>query len=580
MFCKALSYWGKRSYYFLLLLVLFPDANVFAQSPELALYDVFETSISSNQSYRNPFDYKEVTLSGEFESPNGEMYQVSGFYDGVVDTQQIWRIRFMPDMPGEWTYRLFPLGKKGAPQSGTFTVLDQVVHKGVRGHVKVDPKYPKYLIHDDGSPHYWVGGKWIAARDYGPPQKEGEVNTGEDPRSEVRIGWKSDEQLTQYLDLLLEYKHNGILLKIALYPLEKDGLSWDLEWIRRGEWLVKAAADRGIYVQVNFFDTWSRNKDFWFKNQMDGTGQPFNVWKAGDEHKKQNYIQTIVSRFAAFQNVYWELGNEMEHKPNCGTCFVDLSNQYYIPWIKEADPYKLPIGLSEEIWRSADVDIGFLHQANELDAESWTKPVMMNELVGYERPSSLFRDLLKKSPKFVRRTYKNFFGRDTLRGLWHDDAMNAPDLRFAYRRTFWAVFVLGGTGSSEATWLYIDAPYSAAARHVMRDHMYLASVIEKYALLLNQTVLIKGFVRNGPVKAVTRGLAGQVYLTYFDAGYETDIDAGEVVLNLPDGRYTASWYDTKNGSSSNFDLEVTAQGGSLQSPNFNEDIVLIIEKKP
>jgi len=580
MLCKAISFAEKCLYHFALLLVLFLYSNVFAKSPDLALYDVFETSISSDQDYRNPFDYKEVTLSGEFESPNGKIYQVSGFYDGVVGAQQIWRIRFMPDMPGEWTYRLFPLSEEGEVKFGAFTVADQVAHKGIRGHVKVDVKHPQYLIHDDGSAHYWVGGKWIAARDYGPQNKEGEVNTGVDPRSEVRIGWKSDAQLTQYLDLLVEYKHNGILLKIALYPLEKDGISWDLEWIRRGEWLVKAAADRGIYVQVNFFDTWSRNKGSWFKNQMDGTKQPFNVWKAGDEHKKQNYIQTIVSRFAAFPNVYWELGNEMEHKPNCGSCFVDLSNQYYIPWIKAADPYELPIGLSEEIWRDADVDIGFLHQANKLDAASWTKPVMMNELVGYERPPSLFRDLLKKSPKFIRRTYKKVFGRDTLRGLWHDDAMNAPDLRFAYRRTFWAVFVLGGTGSSEATWLYIDAPYSAAVRHVMRDHMHLATVVEKYAPFLNQMTRIEGFVSNGPVKAVTRGLKGQIYLSYFDAGYETDIDASQLTLNLPEGHYTASWYDTRLGSSKRIDLEVSSSGTSLQSPAFNEDIVLIIERKP
>ncbi|GEM_PF-2371399 len=574
MLCSTVSFLGT------VLPVLMLHSNAFSKSPDVFLYEVFETSVSSDQVYQNRFDYEEVTLSGEFESPSGKTYKVSGFYDGLEEERHTWRIRFMPDMSGEWHYRIFPLTKKEATKSGTFTVSDQPAHKGIRGHVKVDPKHPQYLIHDDGSPHYWIGGKWIAARDYGPKNKEGEVNAGIDPGSEVRIGWKSDEQLIQYLDLLVKYKHNGILLKIALYPLEKDGLSWDLEWIRRGEWLVKEAAARGIYVQVNLFDTWSRNNDTWFKNNTDGDGHPFNVWKAGDEHKKQNYIKTIVSRFAAFPNVYWELGNEMEHKPNCGACFVDLSNQYYIPWIRAADPYDLPIGLSEEVWRDANVDIAFLHQTNELDAASWTKPAMMNELVRYERPPSLLRTLLKKSPKFIRRIYKKVFGKDTLRGLWHNDAMNEPSLRFAFRRTFWSVFTLGGTGSSEATWLYIDAPYSKEVRQVMRDHMHLASVVEKYADLLNQTVLIENFVTNEPAKAVTRGLTGQLYLTYFDAGYEADIAASELVLNIPEGDYSVSWYDTRLGTSSSHDLEVASSGALLQSPGFNEDIVLIVERRP
>jgi hypothetical protein len=69
------------------------------------------------------------------------------------------------------------------------------------------------------------------------------------------------------------------------------------------------------------------------------------------------YLRNAVARFAGFYNVYWELGNEMEHSPNDGGSFVRLANALYIPWIREFDPYDLPMGASEErIWRNTGVD--------------------------------------------------------------------------------------------------------------------------------------------------------------------------------------------------------------------------------
>jgi len=540
------------------------------------LYDTFEVAVSSDREYANPFDYEEVALSGKFESPDGKAYKVTGFYDGIVDQANTWRLRFMPMLPGEWKYWVSSLDD--SPEtSGRFTVGNRPRGESNHGHVSVDEENSGYLVHDDGSPHYWVGGKWVSARDYGPRQKEGEMNAGVDP-SKVKFGWKSDEQLIRYLELLAEYKHNGILLKIGLYPLEKDGISWDLEWIQRGEWLVKEALERGIYVQVNIFDTWSKHKDFWFQNNMDGAGQPFNVWVDGDDQKKRNYIRTIVSRFSGFPNVYWELGNEMEHSPNCGECFVELSNEKYIPWIRDADPYDLPIGLSEEIWRNANVDIGFLHQANVLEHSSWTKPVIMNELVRYDRPPSLMLDLYNKLPWRIRSAYKKHFGEITHRGLWQDGAINDPGLRFTYRRAFWNMFVHGGVGASEATWLYIDDQYSDAVHHVMRDHMHLASVVEKYSNILNKMRYMNDAVVLDDVEVNTRGIEGEVYIAYFDAGHGRHHGAGDVAITLPQGSYSAAWYNTKSGATDEFDIDANGVEVVLKSPLFKEDIVLIVSR--
>jgi hypothetical protein len=62
------------------------------------------------------------------------------------------------------------------------------------------------------------------------------------------------------LDILEKFEHNGIALKTALFPLKDDKYSWDLEWAHGAEWVIREAARRGIYVQVNIFDTWSRER--------------------------------------------------------------------------------------------------------------------------------------------------------------------------------------------------------------------------------------------------------------------------------------------------------------------------------
>lgn len=564
----------------ILLLTIISINNVESGEAEMAaLYEPYEVFVQSKKTYKNPFDYNEINFVGEFTSPSGTSFRVSGFYDGKYDGFYLWRIRFMPSIPGKWEYRVFSFKNEREYKKGTFIVSEVPSNQNNHGHVKVDPKYPNYLIYDDGSPHYWIGGKWLTARDYGPQKKEGEINSGIDPGSNVRFSWKSDEQLIQYLDLLAEYKHNGVLLKIGQYPLEQDGISWDLSWIKRGEWLIREALKRGIYVQVNIFDTWSRSKDSWFKNSMDGRSQPFNVWVDGDDNKKRNYIKTIISRLSGFPNVYWELGNEMEHRPNCGECFVKLANEKYIPWIREADPYKLPIGLSEEIWREADVDIGFLHQANSLDGGSWTKPVILNEPVRYDPPLSNLYGLLSIFPDRIRYLYSKYILRRVFhRGLWQNDAINDADFRYTYRNAFWRVFVSGGVGASESTWLNIDKPASKEVRNVMSDHGHLAAIIKKHAILLNRTNRLNGVASIEKHKVSTRGIPGHLYFSYIDAGFGEKVEAATLSLHIPFGHYVGEWYDTKNGESNSFELLVNSDETFIYTPEFSEDISLVLKR--
>ncbi len=540
---------------FVLLCQLTLVFDVGAAIEKVPLYGVFEHTITSESILQEPFDYNLSNIEAVFESAEGKVFKVSGFYDGIENGKQIWRTRFMPNKSGTWKYTI-KLNAK-LIKNGYFYVTDNPELVTNHGHIKVDPGNPTYLVHDDGVPHYWVGGKWFAAQNYGPERKGKYVNK--------RI--LTNNEIKSYLNLLKKYKHNGILLKVGLFLLEKDNVSWDLEWTRKAEWIIQQCMLRGINVQISFFDTWSRDKTDWFKFNTNGDEQPFNVWKDGNDRLKKNYIRYIVSRFAAYSNVYWELGNEMEHKPNNGKNFVALSNKKYIPWIRKYDPYNLPIGLSENIWQQADVDIGFLHQANELPKREWTKPVIMNEPVRYKLRLTMLQKILGK-----------FFGKKLPNNLWSDASINNKDLRFAYRKTFWKMFTYGGSGTSEATWLDIKNEYSPALHNVMQDHMYFYDFINGFYSEINKMDPLQSIISEEPGQASTRGLSGLRYVTYIDIGAHSSVGAGSLKIKLPKGKYKAAWYKPKDGKfTPSFVINSNGNLTDIKYSGFSEDIALLVE---
>jgi len=498
----------------------------------VGLYGTWERQITNNGNYNNPFNFNEIELQATFTSPTGKKSDFFGFYDGDGNggqTGNVWKLRFMPNEIGTWTYTYsWSDGKSGG--SGSFQVVTNT-NPSNHGHVQVDPNFPRYLIHDDGTPHYWWGGNWIDSDSYHP-------------------GGVSDKQFAEYLDILQHYEHNGLLIKTALYPLRDDKYTWDIAWINRAEWLVKEMLNRGIYAQVNFFDTWSRERgslDF----NTNGDQQVFNAWKSGDEGAKENYIKTIVARFASYPNVYWELGNEMEHAPNSGSGFVSEANSKYIPWIRQNDPYDLPIGLSEGVWQDANVDIGFLHQTTQLPAESWDQPTIMNELVNGGITGS----------------------------LWDDATIRNSTNRIAYRRAFWRMFVFGGTGSSEATWLEFTNTPNQAVLNVMQDHQGLRRFIESFPISINEMDTDDSFVISGQGEYRTRSKDGVFYVTYFLLDPGQSRSAGTVRVGLPAGSYDVNWCNPKDGSS--IDPTSITSGGetiTLAHPAFVEDIVLRISQ--
>lgn len=87
-----------------------------AVATDCAQWGRFEIAFTNANTYADP--YREVSLEATFTRPDGRKITFWGFHDGG----QVWRLRFMPDLPGPWRYDAS--FSDGTPAgSGRFTCL-------------------------------------------------------------------------------------------------------------------------------------------------------------------------------------------------------------------------------------------------------------------------------------------------------------------------------------------------------------------------------------------------------------------------------------------------------------------------
>jgi hypothetical protein len=115
-------------------------------SPHLEQWAMQEITLQSNRLYRNPF--KEVALYCTFTSGSHSM-TVSGFYDGDAT----WRVRFMPDTQGHWTFATKSNDPSLDNKRGDFDV--RPAKDGNHGPVRVANRF--HFSYADGAPFYPLG---------------------------------------------------------------------------------------------------------------------------------------------------------------------------------------------------------------------------------------------------------------------------------------------------------------------------------------------------------------------------------------------------------------------------------------
>ncbi len=127
--------------------------------PEVVQWSMFEEVIQLSGTYTDEQRYQEIDVTAEFVGPDGSEYPVYGFWDGG----DIWRVRFAPTLPGEWTYAIEASDAQGelTAVNGRFqtippsdTLLAQ--NPNYRGFLRLSAN-GRYLTYADGTPFFWMG---------------------------------------------------------------------------------------------------------------------------------------------------------------------------------------------------------------------------------------------------------------------------------------------------------------------------------------------------------------------------------------------------------------------------------------
>ena len=131
-----------------------PREVTFTQSaPSVEAYDFVEVTLRVNgPAAANPFT--DAAVTGWFgPAGGGERVNVGGFCDSADGT--VFRIRFMPSKPGDYSYRV-NYAERGFEKSyeGTF----RATVGGRRGPIRVDSDHPWHFIWEGTGEHYFFNG--------------------------------------------------------------------------------------------------------------------------------------------------------------------------------------------------------------------------------------------------------------------------------------------------------------------------------------------------------------------------------------------------------------------------------------
>jgi hypothetical protein len=138
---------------FLLVFISFLRAG---QTEECIIWHRYEIQFASDRDYDNPL-YDVETFKIVFTSATGREKTVNGFWDGERD----WKVRFMPDETGEWSWLSeCSDGENNGlhGRTGIFACVrgDEEMEIYKHGAIKSLPgRY--FLTHDDGTPFFWMG---------------------------------------------------------------------------------------------------------------------------------------------------------------------------------------------------------------------------------------------------------------------------------------------------------------------------------------------------------------------------------------------------------------------------------------
>lgn len=264
-------------------------------------WGIQEVSLESSKTYANPF--ADVRLLCEFKpAGHGDSVVAEGFYDG----ENRWKIRLMPAVEGEWTYRTTSNDSELSGKTGSFVCSPPEPNN--HGPVGVQAQY--HFGYADGTPLFVLGTtlyNWVHRDE--ALQSQTLESLKQSPFNKVRFcifpKW---------------YPYNRV--EPPLYPYaRKGGEEFDFErfnpaYFRHIEKRLVDLEALGIQADLILF-------------------HPYDKWGFAKMTPAQDdaYLHYLIARLAPFRNVWWTMANEWDFmKPPKDWDHIFQS-------VQKADPY-------------------------------------------------------------------------------------------------------------------------------------------------------------------------------------------------------------------------------------------------
>ena len=355
---------------------------------EIKVYDNLELNIDTDLKIKNPYDYDEINITGEFISPDNSKKIVDAFYCESFgeSKKKNFKIRFTPDKPGKWKYRIKVKKNKEVLLESKLFTFECKKNPDKNGFIKLSDTDFLFTEFSNKKPFFPVG---------------------------LNIAWSASEDVyADYEKWISKLKENGgnfirIWMANWFLGIEWDGKLKDYSGRQKQAYLldkiIKLCEENGIYIMLcllphgEFSTTHNSN---WDKN-------PYNKINGGilerpeeffinEKAKKifKNRLRYIIARYSYSTSIFaWELFNE-----------VDLTDKYdtfnALNWHREmlneiknydiykhlkttsfSDPYK-----DDEIWNLKQIDFTQTHIYGLKDAAEAIYEISKYKIEKFSKP--------------------------------------------------------------------------------------------------------------------------------------------------------------------------------------------------
>ncbi len=468
-----------------------------------------------------------------FTSPSNRSIVVGGFYFSA----NLWKVRFVPDETGQWTWTSTVSGKNGSSQrTGSFTCIAS----NEKGFIRKHPTNPFRWIHEaDSTLFNGIGFGDCMSSDtmrsiYGDWGFDGGIRMpashGEAP------AWSAsfETYLTAYGEVagmnLIRISDGNCAFSIKKL-IDPNGNQYSEVFSKRADTICMAFRKHGFRI---FYDIGGWNPPF-IQNSSD----------TGKMNAVKRWLKYCVDRWGAYVD-FWELMNEKS----------GVDNQWYTiaaNYIRSIDPYHHLISTSYEQPAHPAIDIISPHwygteaaTASDLETanriknfKQYNKPIMYGEQGNTNRNWDLTSALRMRG-----RIWSAFFNEGIL--------------------MFWNSSYARDNGGGAAN-LYLGSE----ERQYVKALQTFAGQLDKDIRVVQVPVQGEGIRSYGLRSA-------KVFAAYIRSG--TSITATNknisVTVDVPTNG-TASWYDVKTGEVI-FTQSLSAGIHTIPVPDFICDIALLV----